>query len=165
MSGAAALPAGAPAAARPAVRFYDARRLGVDERGLRELVRARCRESGAAHFSRSYRYPFAVAAWHSLPLGVDLERVEQFGRPFAESIATPLELARIERVGRPDDAWIASLWSGKEAVAKAYGDAVDYDPRRLDSPLTWPDGEAGRWRAVPLAAPLGHRGWVCWRAE
>ena len=29
---------------------------------------------------------------------------------------------------------MASLWSGKEALAKALGDALRYDPRRLESP-------------------------------
>ncbi len=64
------------------------------------------------------------------------------------------------------DAWVAELWCAKEALAKALGDAVDYDPRRLESPIRWPELRSGPWRARPIPAlPAGHVGWLCWREQ
>jgi hypothetical protein len=113
---------------------------------------------------RSYRFPWALVAWHDGPVGVDLERVGPIERAFAESIATPAE--RTELAGRAaTDAWAAGLWCSKEALAKALGDAVDYDPRRLESPMRWPGLASGPWRARPVAdLPAGHVGWLCWQA-
>ncbi|HEX3873928.1 MAG TPA: 4'-phosphopantetheinyl transferase superfamily protein [Solirubrobacteraceae bacterium] len=120
-------------------------------------------ESRAAYTARSYRFPWALVAWHHAPVGVDLERLGSVDRPFAESIATPAE--RVELAGRPDpDSWVADLWCSKEALAKALGDAVLYDPRRLDAPIRWPDLRSGRWHAARVdSPPPGHVGWVCWR--
>jgi phosphopantetheinyl transferase len=55
------------------------------------------------------------------------------------------------------------MWCGKEALSKALGDALAYDPRRLGSPLSWPDGRSGAWCAAELPAPAGHVAWLCWR--
>jgi hypothetical protein len=114
--------------------------------------------------SRSYRWPHAVVATHAQALGVDIERVEPMGRDFAESICTPRERAQLGPLLH-DDLLVASLWSGKEALAKALGDAVDYDPRRLEAPLAWPDGRSGRWRAKQIQVPSGHVGWLVWAGE
>jgi phosphopantetheinyl transferase len=128
---------------------------------LREAARRLSRASGATYSSRSYRFPYALVAWDETPLGIDLERIESFDLGFVRSISTPSELAA-ETPGDPD--YAASLWSSKEALAKALGDAVDYDPRRLDSPMFWPGGRSGRWRALALPVPAGYVGWMCWRA-
>lgn len=62
------------------------------------------------------------------------------------------------------DRTITSLWSSKEALAKALGDALAYDPRRLEAPVAWPDGRSGAWRARALElAQEDYVGWVCWR--
>ena len=52
-----------------------------------------------------------------------------------------------------------------DAVAKALGDALGYDPRRLEGPGAWPDGCAGRWSARALQLGPEHVGWVCWRHD
>jgi hypothetical protein len=57
---------------------------------------------------------------------------------------------------------VTALWSSKEALAKALGDAGDYDPRRLGSPMFWTGGAAGRWRTRRLAVPPGYLAWLCW---
>ncbi|HEY3188835.1 MAG TPA: 4'-phosphopantetheinyl transferase superfamily protein, partial [Solirubrobacteraceae bacterium] len=88
-------------------------------------------------------------------------RIRPCDAPFAESICTPAE--RAELAGLPDRELVA-LWCSKEALAKALGDAVRYDPRRLESPMRWPDGRAGSWRAAALAVAPGHTGWLCWQA-
>ncbi len=113
-----------------------------------------------AEVSRSYSFPFALVGWHSQRIGVDIERVVACDDAFRRSICTVDELA--EGPAR-DDEEIVSLWSSKEALAKALGDALRYDPRRLASPRAWPGGEAGPWRARRLAAPTGYCAWVCWR--
>jgi hypothetical protein len=146
----------------PRVRLLDARDAGVDEAGLRALGRAESAASGAPHSCRSYRFPYALVAWHSAPVGVDIERAEPLGADFVASISTPAEQGQVPP-GADPDIYPASLWCSKEALSKALGDALEYDPRRLDSPIFWPGGEAGPWRALALAAPAGHVAWLCWR--
>ncbi len=99
-----------------------------------------------------------MVAWHDQPVGVDIERVQSCRPEFAASISTPAELAR----GIAGDEETISLWCGKEALAKALGDALSYDPRRLLSPVSWLDGRAGPWRAARREAPDGHVVWLCW---
>ena len=112
--------------------------------------------------SRSYCHPFALVGWHTGPIGVDVERVVACPEEFGLSISTPAE----RTAGRwTTDDEIVSLWSSKEALAKALGDALNYDPRRLESPAGWPDGISGPWRAATLRLPDGYCGWVCWRAR
>jgi 4'-phosphopantetheinyl transferase superfamily len=148
----------------PQLRLLDAATVALDERGLRAWAREESLAVGAPYTSRCYRHPHAVVAWHSEPLGVDIERIEPLGEGFAESICTPRERQLLGDRPR-SDAFLASLWSGKEALAKALGDALRYDPRHLESPLLWPDAQAGRWRATQLQVPAGHVGWLCWRAS
>lgn len=168
-SGASAAPLEVPAAtlATPAggphVLLLDARALSIDEGGLRTHARERCAAHTAAHTSRSYSFPYALAAVHGAPVGVDIERVEPCDEAFARSIGAPGEaIGAADREDR--DTLLTSLWSSKEALSKALGDALAYDPRRLVSPLSWPNGRAGAWRAAALPAPPGHVAWACWRA-
>jgi phosphopantetheinyl transferase len=94
-------------------------------------------------------------------LGVDLERVQPTDSAFAESICTPAERSRFGP--RLDDpTFVISLWASKEALAKALGDAVAYDPRRLESPLGWSGGSAGRWRAAELRPAPQYVAWMVW---
>jgi len=151
------LPTAPPA---PCVWLLDARPAGLDPSALRDWARELPAPPGARRSSRSYRHPFALVAFSAGPVGVDLERVEPPEPRFAASICTPQERG----LGLEHDAAaVACLWSGKEALAKALGDARAYDPRRLGSPLLWPEGRAGPWRALRLQAPAGHVAWVCWR--
>jgi hypothetical protein len=123
---------------------------------------------GANFRSRSYRDPYAVVAGWSARVGVDLERLDAgLDRGFGEAIATPDERCRFG-AQLDDPAFLTVLWSAKEALAKCLGDAVDYDPRRLDSPLLWGEGplrRAGRMRAVRLEPPAGYVGWLVWERE
>jgi hypothetical protein len=126
----------------------------IEAESLAEL-KARARSLGGA--SRSYCDPYALVGFHDGLVGVDIERVVGCDAGFAESITTPDERVPCT------DAEIVSLWSGKEALAKALGDAVDYDPRRLQSPGAWPAGVSGAWRASALELPDGYVGWLGWR--
>jgi phosphopantetheinyl transferase len=62
------------------------------------------------------------------------------------------------------DLFVASLWCSKEALAKALGDAIDYDPRRLEAPSRWPAGKSGAWQAQALGVAAEHTAWLCWQA-
>jgi phosphopantetheinyl transferase len=146
----------------PGVALLNAAAAQLDLAGLRTWARAFTADVGSRFTSRSYCFPYALVAWHSAPVGVDIERHDSYPPGFAALVCTPQELVGYGDAA-PDDAELTGLWCGKEALAKALGDAVHYDPRRLDSPLHWPDGEAGRWRARELSAPVGHVAWLCWR--
>jgi 4'-phosphopantetheinyl transferase superfamily len=146
----------------PQVRLLDARPAGLDEAVLRRWARSQRQPDAGTLVTRSYRYPFALVAWHSGPVGIDLERIEACAPGFVESISTPEERSA-PLPGDDPDAYAISLWSGKEALAKALGDALRYDPRRLASPLGWPDGRCGPWRSTRLTPPAGHLAWLCWR--
>jgi hypothetical protein len=131
------------------------------EAELRAAARSHSAPQDAVHVSRSYRAPYALVAWHSAAVGADIERVGLTDRRFGESICAPEEIGRFGRL-LDDDAFVTSLWSSKEALAKALGDAVAYDPRRLESPLGWSNGVSGRWRARELSPAPGHVGWLVW---
>jgi 4'-phosphopantetheinyl transferase superfamily protein len=131
-----------------------------DDTDLRAHVRTLPAPHPAFAMSRSYCFPYALVGWHSEPIGVDIERIVTCDEKFGRSICTPQELAEAPW-GSAEE--IVSLWSSKEALAKALGDALRYDPRRLQSPRAWPDGASGPWRARMLPAPFGYCAWVCWR--
>jgi phosphopantetheinyl transferase len=153
---------GIDAVGAPPLALIDGTVEGLDEAELRATARDLGVAVGAGAVSRSYCHPYALVGWHSAAIGVDIEAVVPCASGFAESISTPAEYAS----GRwSTDGELVSLWSSKEALAKALGDAVDYDPRRLPSPAGWPRGVSGSWRAAMLVVPDGYCGWVCWRAE
>jgi hypothetical protein len=155
----------------PEVQLIDARTIGLgDEPALREHARGLSADTGAPFTSRSYSFPLALLAWHTAPVGCDIEHVAPCDEAFADSIRTPEErAAAAAREAVPEDAdrdrCITSLWSSKEALAKALGDALDYDPRRLEGPGAWPDGRSGALRAATLDVADGYVAWLCWRAE
>ncbi len=150
----------ATAQALPHIVLLDAYSAGLEnERALRVQARLLTESSEAQHVSRSYSFPLALIAWHSAPVGVDIERVTPCDERFARSICTPEEDAAQRWRG---DAELTSLWASKEALAKALGDALRYDPRRLQSPIGWRHGASGPWRAEPRDVGDGYRAWVCW---
>jgi hypothetical protein len=141
---------------------------GGDRQMLSGVARRLCRAVGGPT-SRSYHPPLALVAFHHRRVGVDVEGVEETEVGFFEGIATPLERSRLALppAGPQRDRFLISLWSAKEAVAKTLGDALSYDPRRLDSPLVWEEVSPGLYRAGSAYAqslPLGEGlvGWVCW---
>ena len=148
----------------PKVLLLDAIAAGLDEEGLRTWARALAHDARAPFTSRSYRHPYALVASHRDQVGVDIERIEPLDQTFLESIRTPSEPLAPPADADPT-AFVSSMWCGKEALAKALGDALEYDPRRLDAPLFWPKGRAGSWRACELPVPAGHNAWLCWRSS
>jgi hypothetical protein len=120
----------------------------------RNLIRAtRVPEEWIA--SRSYRDAYALLAAAPVRVGVDIERIDESVTP--DAVLTPLEA---RQWGGPAD-W-CSWWSAKEALAKALGDAKNYEPQRLESPALWPNARTGRWRTQQLPAPPGYVAWIIW---
>ena len=146
----------------PEVRLLDARVDGLDEPGLTARARALSDAAGARFLSRSYRHPYALVAWHDQPVGVDIERIERCDTAFAETICTATERAAVWPHEHADR-YLSALWSSKEALAKALGNPLAYDPRHLESPSAWPRGRSGPWRATALTTVPGHVAWLCWR--
>ncbi len=158
----------------PHLEVHDARRWRVEEGEWRAHVRALPPVRGVPGMvSRSYRYPWAVVASHGLPMGVDIEMLDAVAADdlaFAETICTPDELARFRDGGSAE---LVDLWSGKEALAKALGDPLSHDPRRLEAPAGWEpaagDGlrSRGIWlaRRLPLTGEPGGSclGWMVWQ--
>jgi hypothetical protein len=148
-----------PGHSSPSVYLLDAREVDLDQTTLRATARAL--SEGGRYSSRSYRYPFALVAVHEDRVGVDIERTTSWEPQMIRSILTPGECE--PHTSPSKDEWATSVWSSKEAMAKALGNPMDYDPRRLESPLLWPPGGAGRWQASTLPVPAGHVGWICWQ--
>ena len=146
----------------PHVLLLDASGGDVDPDQLRQQARQWPEASSANFASRAYRFPLALVAWHHEPVGIDIERIDPYDEDFCISICTHAERATFSGVSDPAQHQ-SSLWCSKEALAKALGDAIRYRPQQLESPLRWPEGRSGRWRAQELAAPEGHVAWVCWQ--
>jgi phosphopantetheinyl transferase (holo-ACP synthase) len=65
----------------------------------------------------------------------------------AEAILTREEKEAISGLDLNDKySNIIKLWSGKEALAKALGDALSYEPKSLIAPGNWPNASSGCWR-------------------
>jgi hypothetical protein len=148
---------------KPQVRLLDARRLDLDPPALRDWARSLAGPIGARYVTRSYRYPFALVGWHHEPIGVDIEKIGPCDDAFADLICTSAERGA-PALSADRDTYLTSLWSSKEALSKALGDALSYEPSRLASPMGWSTRRAGRWQSRQLMAPPGHVAWLCWRS-
>lgn len=173
------------------MKLVDARTYGVRQEDWHAYVREspllsagppEASASSCRRFvSRSYRYPWALVAHYETAVGVDIERRDAVGETdlaFARATCTPAELDRLCRSSHPS---LVDLWSGKEALTKALGDPLRYDPRRIDSPCEWSSWRAigprpgilgqirrrGSWAAAPLLlggdAARECTAWVVWR--
>jgi len=149
---------------RPELWRIDARDSGANDSRLRELARTLSDRLRRPYVSRTYAFPWAYVAVHDGPVGVDLERIAPCSSAFASLICAPGEGTDPRIVADPDT-HLTNLWSSKEALAKALGDALDYEPARLASPLYWPSGRSGRWMADPITDLAGYCGWICWTAR
>jgi hypothetical protein len=149
---------------RPALWSIDARATGADENGLRSAARALSDELGRDFVSRTYAFPWALVAAHDGPVGVDLERVTPCS-PALASLICALDEGSDPRIATDPNGHLTNLWSSKEALAKALGDALAYDPARLASPMYWPAGRSGAWQTRALRHVPEHRGWICWAGQ
>jgi hypothetical protein len=150
---------GPPAASVPSVLLVEALDARIGPKELRAAAReltARCEVPFA---SRAYCFPLALVATHQLRVGTDIERVDRLTAFDAPAILSPAERARYLEL---TDEQVGAIWSGKEALAKALGDALDYEPRRLESPWFWREGRSGRFSAKSFSVNATCCAWVVW---
>ena len=127
---------------------------------LRMRARRQC-DDRQRHWSRSYSGHHAlIAGWHDR-VGADIEVLDHSLEStwtlhdvnFRSTMMTPeerqLELSLDDDAARKE---AVSLWCSKEALAKALGTPLEWDPSRLRGPALWPSHAYGRWRATFLDA-------------
>lgn len=128
---------------------------------LRSKTRAAC-GSQYAHWSRSYCGNISLAAGWSSRVGVDISRttptnVKHFCEhleDFLDVTATPNEREMLASLAVEDVPSAAlDLWGAKEALTKALGNALDYNPAQISSPLMWSGGCQGSWYARRISLP------------
>jgi 4'-phosphopantetheinyl transferase superfamily len=153
----------AAGSSKPQVRLLDARVPGLDAEGLRSWARGLTTPTGAPCVTRSYCYPFALVGWHDEPIGIDIEKISPCDGAFAELVCTPDERSDAD-LTTDRDRYLTSLWSSKEALSKALGDPLRYEPSRLESPARWRGRRSGPWRAAQLIVAPDHVAWLCWRS-
>ncbi len=74
----------------------------------------------------------AAAAGGSCRLGVDTERIQPPSQDFLDGAFSAGEMANIPgNAGEERSEWILRAWAAKEAVGKALGSGVPYNPREL----------------------------------
>jgi len=151
-----------PGQRAPVVRLLECSGGSTDDRDLRAAARSMATSATHMFVSRSYSFPMALVAMHDAQVGVDIELVTRWEPEQIESI---LSASERQRHVEADDRWATSLWSSKEALAMALNEPVSYDPRRLESPLLWLDGSAGRWCAQRLTVANQYEAWLCWAME
>jgi hypothetical protein len=134
---------------------------------LRRLARAEC-DNRWANWSRSYTPGAALVVGWNARVGADLETPARATQgwslddpAFRKAILSPEERCTFTE----DDTRVGAtrLWSAKEALAKALGDAKAYEPSRLSGPAAWTRGRRGRFASVefgPREVGAGRLGWI-----
>jgi phosphopantetheinyl transferase len=131
-------------------RFLDSRTVDPNDGGVTS--------EDHAHRSRSHSGNFTIEITASVRCGVDLEAARDADESW--SIESPMFQKAILAHGEYEQVlqsrhvmhpYLETLiWSSKEALSKALGDATNYEPSQFASPLTWPDGKSARWQALHL---------------
>ena len=86
--------------------------------------------AGGPAFSLSHSGSYCVLAVGEGKVGIDIERMQEADLPVLEMTAGAAELARIPE---EDRLWrLYTLWTRKEALAKAVGTENFRDPREID---------------------------------
>ncbi len=141
-----------------------------DHDRLRSRARREC-DGRWPHWSRSYCGDHAVIVGWRDRVGVDVETLD---RPIEttwslhdELFRTTMMTAEERELAPPLDLVAArdmalSLWCSKEALAKALGTPLDWEPTRLRGPALWPSRDVGRWRATYLGPDVLHFRALAW---
>jgi len=110
------------------------------------------------HRSRSHSGNFTIEIISNVRCGVDLEAARDADESwsiespmFQKAILAHAEYEQVLQSRHVMHPYLETLiWSSKEALSKALGDATNYEPSQLASPLTWPDGKSVKWQALHL---------------
>lgn len=129
-------------ATRAALRGVLAAATGVEPRAVELQWEAHGKPTLAGlHFNLSHTRGLAVilVADHG-PVGIDLEHRERAGSLLGcvDAFCHPLEIDRLPAADEPRGAALLKTWVHKEALLKAIGTGLSYDPRQLRL-----DGDSG----------------------
>ena len=149
-------------------------------------VRLRLYATGHSQTDESWHLPFAskshsrgltVVLQSNHPCGVDLESLDSEIEPwlfadqrFQDFVLAPGEAQAIKASKYAEHGFLATVvWSSKEALAKALGDARKYSPSRLRSPISWESEPVQNWEAEFIEIEFADHSrfciWVVLRAE
>lgn len=111
---------------------------------------------GSLRHTRSYSGAFSIEAVSKSRCGIDIEIPEILenewnmdSKSFDVAILAEGERDKILSSKYASDLNLPTvIWSSKEALAKALGDATRYEPNKLESPIVWANLQHGRWQAV-----------------
>jgi phosphopantetheinyl transferase len=107
------------------------------------------------HISRSYSGKYVVEVKSETRCGVDMEVLRpvelawSIDSPFFEkAMLVPGEKELILQSAFSEHQFLSTLiWASKEALAKALGDARNYEPSKLLSPIAWDALKTTTWCA------------------
>lgn len=90
------------------------------------------RVQASVSLSHSNGFVLAACSPASLPLGVDVERIEPRAGVFLEDFFTRDEISQVKKSNGKEDLITTLFWSGKEAVLKANTSGLSQDTRRIN---------------------------------
>ena len=108
--------------------------------------------------SRSYSGAFVAEVQSQQYCGIDIELAAPSNgnwsirsKHFVDAVLAPNELPLLlETSWAKEPFFETQIWASKEAFAKASGDASQYEPNELTSPMTWSDSPHAERRAINL---------------
>lgn len=132
-------------------------RLGADRHGLRA---GKPYVNAPVGIGITHSADFAVAVCGPHTVGVDLERSRPMGEHFAQLLAVAAAGGDGPRRRRLEAMPLPLRWACKEAVLKAYGFGLRFDPREVELTDWHPDGSY-TWRTGPRLARYAPRPGGC----
>ena len=114
------------------------------------------RRHSLEQLSRSYSGRFAIEVLSNQRCGIDLEIAKEAdfdwsvnSELFEIAMLAPGEKDLIMSSRFSSDKDLETLiWVSKEALAKALGDATQYEPSKIYSPICWDDMQPNNWQAI-----------------
>jgi len=108
--------------------------------------------------SRSHSGRFTIEVVSNQRCGIDLEIANEIdpewsfdSESFELAILAPGEKGLIMSSSMSSAKDLATLiWVSKEALAKALGDATNYEPNKIYSPICWEATRPNNWQAVHI---------------
>lgn len=152
----------------PHIEFFS----NTSDLELKNTTRFACNDR-YLHWSRSYSKNWGVAAGWSSRVGIDIEVFDHDCddamwpgslKDFAAGLLPSDEHGNFFSLhGTSIKYSKSSIWSSKEALAKALGDALLYDPKKLTTPALCEHDIAQKWKSKFYSKLIGNsKILVCW---